>query len=85
MFPNEFVDVLRNNKKLENHSQRLFDLILNKLDDTNKVYMWPALTALLIISNDKMQEAENSFGNVGEKSKRMWKKVCTWLCLCFEK
>ena len=69
MFPKEFEDVLQNYKQLENISQKLYDMFLGRLDDSNKAYFWPALTALLIISNDKMEEADFQLSNPVDKRK----------------
>jgi hypothetical protein len=84
IFPRDFAETLQHNRRLDNASQRLYDILISKLDETNKVYMWPVLTALLIISNEKMRETETQFNGDAVSVAKFFrnKKVCL-LFVCF--
>jgi hypothetical protein len=85
IFPRDFAETLQHNRRLDNASQRLYDILISKLDEMNKVYMWPVLTALLIISNEKMRETETQFN--GDSVSRQFfrnKKVRLFFLLFFK-
>jgi hypothetical protein len=70
IFPIEFAEALQQSRRQDsNAAQRLYDTLASKMDDTNRLFMWPALTALLIISNEKMQEAEGQQNGIYGKKK----------------
>ncbi len=48
--PEEYNDTLANHRRLEGAPERVFDIIYDLHESSNKISVWPALTALLCIS-----------------------------------
>ena len=72
IFPSEYLDSLLNPKTLSGTSQRLFDILMGKVEESNRSYMWPALTALLIISSEKMKETATNFISGGVETRNFF-------------
>lgn len=62
--PTEYNDTLANHRRLEGAPERVFDLLYDLHESANKISVWPALTALLCISSDRIK-AEYQFNSVG--------------------
>lgn len=54
-FPEEFNDAARSSRRLEGAPERVFDALFQSGDSDNRKVLWPALTALLCISSDRLK------------------------------
>ena len=51
----EFNDALLHHRRLEGAPERVFDILYSLIEVHNKAAVWPALTALMCISSDRIQ------------------------------
>lgn len=51
----EFDDAQRHHRRLEGTPERVFDILYQMVENTNKAAVWPALTVLMCISNDRIK------------------------------
>lgn len=51
----EFDNAQRHHRRLEGTPERVFDLLYQMVDTSNKAAVWPALTVLMCISNDRIR------------------------------
>lgn len=57
-FPLEYADVLRHGKRMDGVPERMYDALHAHVTDRPKWIVWPALTALLAISPERLKQAE---------------------------
>lgn len=55
VFPSEYCDVVTGQRKLDGAPERLFDLLIQFVDDSSRRIIWPTLNCLLMISYDRMR------------------------------
>lgn len=79
-FPNEFVDMANGHRKLDGAPERVFDLFLQIKNDHNRKIMWPVLTALIILSHDRMKAVTAELdGHTFSARQVQNKKVCIYI------
>ena len=76
-FPHEYLEVATGTRKLDGTPERVFDMLFVNTDDNNKKIMWPTLTSLMILSNERQRGIAVSF--TMEKTKGMKKVVFLFL------
>ncbi|KZS91243.1 hypothetical protein SISNIDRAFT_487571 [Sistotremastrum niveocremeum HHB9708] len=57
-FPLEYADVLRHGKRMDGVPERMYDALYAHVSERQKWILWPALTALLAISPERLKQAE---------------------------
>ncbi|KAJ3551785.1 hypothetical protein NM688_g4509 [Phlebia brevispora] len=62
--PEEFNDALLYHRRLEGAPERVFDILYQLVDVQDKAAVWPALTALMCISSDRIK-AEYQINSMG--------------------
>ncbi|CCM02314.1 uncharacterized protein FIBRA_04405 [Fibroporia radiculosa] len=64
LFPDEFGDNIRYSRRMEGAPERVFDILFDSQEGSQKTVFWPTLTALVCISSERMKVdfQENSMG-----------------------
>lgn len=62
IFPDEYREASQSSRALNGAPERVFDAYYQILDEHNRPQLWPALSALLSISPERIRQAEGSRG-----------------------
>ncbi|KZV82855.1 hypothetical protein EXIGLDRAFT_778147 [Exidia glandulosa HHB12029] len=62
IFPDEYREASQSSRALSGAPERVFDAYYQILDEHNRPQLWPALSALLSISPERIRQAEGSRG-----------------------
>lgn len=62
IFPDDYRESSQSSRTLNGAPERVFDAYYQILDEHNRPQLWPALSALLSISPDRIRQAEGSRG-----------------------
>lgn len=83
-FPLEYADVLRHGKRMDGVPERMYDVLHAHVADRQKWIVWPALTALLAISPERLKQAEAATmsGMTAKHGKKVW--LISYLSSCFD-
>ena len=82
--PEEFNESILSHRKLENAPERVFDLLYELHETSDKPAVWPALTVLMCISSDRIKN-EYQTNSIGMTRGFASRKVCphrSVSCLC---
>lgn len=75
--PEEFNDALLHHRRLEGAPERVFDILYQLVDASDKAAVWPALTALMCISSDRIK-VEYQMNSMGVPRAPHGRKVITF-------
>ena len=73
--PDEFNECIISHRKLEGAPERVFDLLYELHETSDKPSVWPALTVLMCISSDRIKNEYQS-NSIGLARGFMGRKVC---------
>lgn len=74
-FPSEFIEMASGHRKLDGAPERVFDLFVQIEDDQNKRILWPTMSALLILSHDRLKQVSLLFESHTRNKQSQNKKV----------
>jgi neurofibromin 1 len=74
MFPDEYNEAIRTQRRLEGTPERVFDLLWDPSEVASARALWPTLAALAVISSERMRS------DLKGSSKSNLKKARSWPC-----
>ncbi|KAH8118768.1 hypothetical protein DFH11DRAFT_1839273 [Phellopilus nigrolimitatus] len=78
-FPGEFTEMSSGQRKLDGAPERVFDLLIQIKNDQNRKILWPTLTALLLLSYDRLRQVALQFNGHAWNPKMTNKKELVFL------